>query len=191
MSRNEISYYQEIMDFISSQLKSNFKANCNRELFIYWKIGELSTKLTEIINENPNECACLINFAKKTLPLNLDIFAVITDGIHFEILILEIKKMGRVGLKEWSQLVGYCIVSDAHYGLLINIDAGGSTRLNDILQNDKSISTIIRTKKDSQIEHILGLMQWNSLTHNFEYTNIGSIKSLTYLTELIISNFNP
>ena len=39
-----------------------------------------------------------------------------TDGIKFELLILEVKLMNSAGLKEWSQLVGYCLVSGAKYG---------------------------------------------------------------------------
>lgn len=36
---------------------------------------------------------------------------------------------------------------------------------------------------------MLGFMQWNSLTHNFEYTNLGFIKSLSDLSNKLISEF--
>ena len=37
-SRNEISYYPEIQDFIEAQIKSNFRAKHHKELSVF---GEL------------------------------------------------------------------------------------------------------------------------------------------------------
>lgn len=187
--RNEVSYYPEIMDYIEAQLKSNFRANCNRDLQVYWKIGELKSRLNEILEEHPELDSCLGSFARKVPPLSLDIFAVITDGEHFELLILEIKLVKAVGLSEWSQLVGYCIVSDARFGLLINIDAGASPRLNNLLQTDISVSKIIRKKESEDVVHELGFMSWDSLTNNFEYSNIGEIWSLSELSDRIVQRF--
>lgn len=187
--RNEISYYPEIMDYIETQLKSNFRVSCNRELQVYWKIGELKTRLGEILEEHPELDKCIGNFARNVPPLSLDIFAVITDGIHFELLILEVKLVKSAGLSEWSQLVGYCIVSDARYGLLINIDAGASPRLNHLLQTDANVSKIIRKKGSEDVVHELGFMSWDSLTHNFEYTNLGEIWSLSELSDRIVRRF--
>lgn len=187
--RNEVSYYPEIMNYIETQLKSNFRVNCNRELQVYWKIGELKTGLGEILKEHPELDECIGNFARNVPPLSLDIFAVITDGNHFELLILEVKLVKSVGLSEWSQLVGYCIVSDARYGLLINIDAVASPRLNHLLQTDANVSKIIRKKESKDVVHELGFMSWDSLTHNFEYTNMGAIWSLSELSDRIARRF--
>lgn len=188
--RSEISYYPEIMAYIEAQLKSNFRISCNRELQVYWKIGELKTKLDEILEEHPELEGCLGNFARNVPPLSLDIFAVITDGIHYELLILEIKLVKAAGLSQWSQLVGYCIVSDARYGLLINIDAGASPRLNHLLQTDINVSRIDRKKENEEVVHELGFMSWDSLTQNFEYTNMGEIWSLSELSDRIIQRFS-
>ncbi len=189
MKRNEVSYYPEIQKFIEAQLKSNFMASNRRELYVYWGIGELKTNLQRIINEHPIECACAMKFAESVPPLSLDIFALITDGMKFELLILEVKLVKSAGLSEWSQLVGYCLVSGSKYGLLINIDNGGSPRLTQILHTERHISHIQTIINNENREHLLGFMQWNSLTHNFEYTNLGLIKSLSELSIRLASEF--
>lgn len=187
--RNEVSYYPEIQSFIEAQLKSNFRAQHRRELEVYWGIGELKTNLQRIIREAPEKCKCVESFAKRVPPLNLDIFALITDGEKFEILILEVKLMSSAGLKEWSQLVGYCLVSGAKYGLLVNIDNAASPRLSQILSTEEHLSHIKNLVRDKIVEHSLGFMQWDSLTHNFEYSNLGLIKSLSDLSKQISDEF--
>lgn len=189
-NRRETSYYPEIMDFIQTQIVSNFKAKYKKELKVYCKIGELTSKLRELIIEYPDYCKCLEEFANTVPPLNLDIFVVITNGVKFEILILEIKLVKSVGLSEWSQLVGYCIVSGAKYGLLVNIDNGASSRMNNLLQNETEISSINRSTVNGIIEHKLGLMQWNSYTQNFEYSNLGAVWSISALCELLSEQFS-
>ena len=187
--RNEISYYPEIQQFIEAQLKSNFRAQQHRELDVFWGIGELKTNLQRIINANPEKCACAEAFVQRVPPLNLDIFALITDGNRFELLILEIKLMNSAGLKEWSQLVGYCLVSGAKYGLLVNVDNGSSPRLSQILSTEDHISHIRTLVNNESHEQCLGFMQWDSLTQNFEYSNLGMIKSLSELSEHLASEF--
>lgn len=187
--RNEVSYYPEIQSFIEAQLKSNFRAKCHRELSVFWGIGELKTNLQRMLNESPEICSCVKDFAKCVPPLNLDIFALITDGKRFEILILEVKLMNSAGLKEWSQLVGYCLVSGAKYGLLVNIDNGASPRLAHILSTEAHISDIQNLVGGTMQKHQLGFMQWDSLTQSFEYSNIGLIKSLSDLSNHLAAEF--
>jgi|LSQX01.2.fsa_nt_gb hypothetical protein len=188
--RNEISYYPEITTFIESQLKSNFRAQNKNDIHIFWKIGEFTSKLDELIKENPCICECIIPFWKKTPPLNLDIFGVVTDGNKFEIIILEVKLRSNVGLSEWSQLLGYSVVSDAKYGLLVNIDAGASKRLVDILARETDASKITRVKNNGEtINQLMGFMQWNSKTHNFEYSNLGQLWSISALSDALLENF--
>ena len=187
--RNEVSYYPEIQCFIEAQLKSNFRSGSSRELHVFWGIGELKTNLQRIISDHPVECACALDFSKRVPPLSLDIFAIVTDGRKFELLILEVKLVRSAGLSEWSQLVGYCLVSGAKYGLLLNIDNGGSPRLTQMLQTEKHISHIRTTVNEETREHILGFMQWNGLTQNFEYSNLGAIKSLSNLSERLVAEF--
>ena len=188
--RDEVSYYPEIQDYISEQIKSNFRAARHRDLEVFWGIGEMKKNLQRMINQYPETCNCISNFARRVPPLNLDIFAVITDRMSFRILILEVKLMKAAGLKEWSQLVGYCLVSGARYGLLINIDNGTSPRLSQILTSEKHMSRIQTIEGDGIIEHDLGFMQWNSITRDFEYSNMGCVKSLSALSSSIIDEFD-
>lgn len=187
--RNEISFYSEIEEFIENQLKSNFRANNKEDIDVFWGIGELKTTLNQIISNNPQKCSCAKQYAQKVPPLNLDISALITDGNKFEILILEIKLMQSVGLKEWSQLVGYCLVSEAKYGLLINIDNGASSRLSQILSMKEHISNIKELVNENIKEHLLGFMRYDTVTHSFDYSNLGKIKSISDLCNKIISDF--
>lgn len=187
--RNEVSYYPEIQTFIEAQLKSNFRAGRQRELEVFWGIGELKSNLWRMLNENPEKCACARAFAQQVPPLNLDVFALVTDGVKFELLILEVKLMASVGLKEWSQLVGYCLVSGAKYGLLVNINNGASPRLSRILTMENHISHIKTVVGNEAREHCLGFMQWDSLTQSFEYSNLGFIKSLSGLSSQLVSGF--
>ena len=190
MKKNEIAYYPEITRFIGFQLQSNLRVEGVDDVYIYWKNGELTSGLKELLREHPVECGCLAEYSRITPPLNLDIFGVVTNGIKFEIVILEIKLKDAVGLNEWSQLIGYNLVSDAKYGLLINIDAGASERLTRILSFDEDASRIIRKRKNgTMVEHLLGFMQWNSVTQNFEYSNMGQISSLSSLSSILIEQF--
>lgn len=187
--RNEVSYYPEIQRFIEVQLRSNFLASNHRELYVYLGIGELKSNLQRIIREHPDKCSCALKFAERVPPLSLDIFALITDGVKFELLILEIKLVKSAGLNEWSQLVGYCLVSGAKYGLLVNIDNGSSPRLTQTLHDEHHMSHIETIVKGQDREHMLGFMQWNSYTCNFEYSNLGFIKSLSELSNKLVSEF--
>lgn len=187
--RNEISFYPEIQRHIEQQILSNFWAINKRELHVFWGIGELKSNLKRIISDNPDICACAAKFAECTPPLSLDIFALVTDGSKFELLILEIKLVKSAGLQQWSQLVGYCLVANARYGLLVNIDAGSSPRLMQMLQTEHHISHIHTIVGESTREHLLGFMEWNSVTHNFEYSNYGAIESLSGLSNRIAMDF--
>ncbi len=189
INRNEVSYYPEIQQFIEKQLKSNFRARNRHELEVFWGIGELKINLQRIIRANPDKCSCAREFALRVPPLNLDIFALITNGDKFELLILEVKLMNSAGLKEWSQLVGYCLVSGAKYGLLLNIDNGASPRLAQILSTEAHLSCINTVVDGSVHEHSLGFMQWDSLTQSFEYSNLGAICSLSDLSNQLSTEF--
>jgi hypothetical protein len=188
--RNEVAHYPEIMAFIEKQINSNFRAREIQNVSIYWKQGEFTSKIAEIIKEHPETSDCLLSYSRNTPPLNLDIFAIITDGERFEIVILEIKKCASAGLAEWSQLLSYCIVSGAKYGLLVNIDGEASDRLAGILTTETDVSRVARKKASGkEIEHLLGFMRWNATTKNFEYSNLGSVRSLSRLSEMLADGF--
>ena len=57
--RHEVTYYPEIQNFIETQIKSNFRAKCLRELEMFWGIGELKSNLQRILSENPENVTVL------------------------------------------------------------------------------------------------------------------------------------
>lgn len=188
--QNEVSFYPEIQEFIERQIKSNFAVANKNVPDVFWGIGELKDNLEKMILTHPRKCECVKKFAQNVPPLNLDIFALITNGTIFNLLILEIKLMKGAGLKELSQLIGYCLVSRAKYGLLINIDNGASPRLSKILASEEHVSHINVVANDMIHEHCLGFMQWDSLTKSFEYSNLGLIKSLSDLSSRLLADFS-
>lgn len=68
--RDEVSYYLEIMDFIKTQIESNFLAS-KKPLKVYSKTGELRKGLQEIIQENGITSSSIVDFASQTPPLSL------------------------------------------------------------------------------------------------------------------------
>lgn len=188
--RKEVSYYGEIMAFIKAQIESNFSA-WEKPLKVYCKTGELQKGLREIVRENSITTPSIIKFADSTPPLSLDIFALITDGTKYELLILEVKRLGSVGLTQLSQLIGYCIVSNAQYGLLINVNGGESSRLTNLIMNEPDLMYIVRalTSRNATVEHNLGVMEWDSDTQNLTYTGYGAIRTISELCKKIESKF--
>lgn len=187
--RNEVSYYPEIMQFLKEQIESNFAA-WERPLKVYCRTGELRSGLQDIIRENRITSPSILQFAASTPPLSLDIFALITDGIRYELLIVEVKLMTSVGLTQLSQLIGYCIVSNAQYGLLINVNGRESPRLTELLTSRPDLLHIVRTVNDaSPIIHNLGVMEWDSDTQNLLYTACGSLRTVSELCKKLEAQF--
>lgn len=189
--RNEVSYYDEIMAFIKEQIESNFAA-WEKPLKVYCKTGELQKGLKDIVRENNISTPAIINFAASTPPLSLDIFALITDGIKYELLIIEVKLMRAVGLTQLSQLIGYCIVSNAQYGLLVNVNGGESPRLTNLIMNEPDLMYIVRslTSKHETVEHNLGVMEWDSDTQNLTYTGFGAVRTISELCKKLEEKFH-
>ena len=186
--RNEVSYYPEIMQFLKEQIESNFTAWA-RPLKVYCKTGELRNGLQNIIRENQITSPAILQFASTTPPLSLDLFALITDGFQYELLIVEVKLMKSVGLTQLSQLIGYCIVSNAQYGLLININGRESPRLTELLTSRPDILHIVRDVNGAGVIHNLGVMEWDSETQNLLYTACGSLRTISELCKKLEKQF--
>ena len=188
--RNEVSYYNEIMQFVKAQIESNFSA-WEKPLKVYCKTGELRSGLDAIIRENHITPPAILEFASSTPPLSLDIYALITDGVKYELLIIEVKLLKSVGLTQLSQLIGYCIVSNAQYGLLVNVNGGESPRLTNLITNEPDLMHFVRTleKRQANIENNLGVMEWDSETQNMTYTACGAIRTLSELCKKLESKF--
>ncbi|RNC29965.1 MAG: hypothetical protein AWM53_00188 [Candidatus Dichloromethanomonas elyunquensis] len=195
---NEQTFYNEILDYLILQLNSNFQA-MGKKYLITGATGELKKGIDKLIKDKSIFPSLFLTvFADAVAPLDLDIFIVIMNAKGlFEILICEIKDLKAVGLKELSQLIGYCLISDSKLGLLINVDGQISPRLTTILHNNPDITNITRivgvhqgkAKEELDLhEHNLGVMKWNSITKRIEYSNAGKISSIPKLCELI-SNY--
>ncbi len=187
--RNEVSYYPEIMQFLKEQIESNFAA-WEKPLKVYCKTGELRRGLQDIIQENHIATPSILQFTAGTPPLSLDIFGLITDGTRYELLIVEVKLMDSVGLTQLSQLIGYCIVSNAQYGLLVNINGRESPRLTELLNSRPDLLHIVRETSDaSHVIHNLGVMEWDSETQNLLYTACGSLRTVSELCKKLEEQF--
>jgi hypothetical protein len=58
-----------------------------------------------------------------------------------------------------------------------------------MLLTEKHISWIQTIVSGELREHLLGFMQWDSLTQNFEYSNLGALKSLSDLSDRLVAEF--
>lgn len=189
-SQNELSYYPEIMEFIRDQIESNFKAS-KTPLKVYCKTGELHKGLQEIISENGITEPAIVQLAQNAPTLSLDIFALITNGVRYQLLVLEIKLLKQVGLMQLSQLIGYCIVANAKYGILINVNGDESTRLTKLLSCEPDLTKIHRTIHNGQDEivHHLAVMEWDSYSKSLNYTGKGAFRFMSELCGLLAADF--
>lgn len=185
MRRIETDYYQEIALELVKQLSNNINSD---QYLIKPIIGEISSGLRTLIANGYNAGEPLRFYSNSVHRLHLDISILIEniENKQFEVVIFEIKKINNLGLSELSQLIGYCLVSKAQFGVLINVDKAVSRDFSIILDGDKDLTNIIRLVDDNKIHHQLGVMKWNSKTLKVEYTNSGAIKSLPDLAEKVM-----
>jgi len=185
----EVSYYNALKEYLVEQLDSNFKS-LGKRYQVYGRIGELKNGLHTLIQEENLFDTRLQRYCDSVLPLNLDIFLVVTDNSNdFRIIICEVKKRPALGLMELSQLIGYCIIANCEYGLLVNVDNSCSTRFMDILHHEQGITHIYRTSGKGSasplLKHHLGVMMWNSVTRRMTYTQTGAILTIPHLCDQI------
>jgi hypothetical protein len=188
--KREVDFYQEIAETLKALFEANFPPNS--KLSVYPLIGEIKSALSTLLaNQNLNQ-EVIKKFVQEIDFLNLDVSFLIFDNKteKFEIVILEVKKMAAVGLTELSQLVGYCLVSRAKFGILVNVDNLASDRFTTILEKDPDLTTIERKYRGNWLVHKFGVMKWNSTTQSFEYSNAGGIKSVPELVSLVLGAIN-
>lgn len=188
----ETSYYPALRDYLVQQLESNFYSR-GKAFRVYGCIGELKTQLSVLIQEEALEDQTLIDFQRTVLPLNLDIFLIVLNSTgKFRLVICEVKKKASLGLMELSQLIGYTLIANCEFGLLINIDNVCSTRFQDILTQEPGTTHIYRSlnpiPSGRLLRHHLGVMAWNSVTKRMFYTNTGAIRTIPHLTDQIIES---
>lgn len=188
-NRKEVDYYEEI----AIEIVKHFTANILDEAYVIKPlIGEISSGLRTLIANGYNAGELLREYSKSIHKLHLDISILIENpktGM-FEIIIFEIKRVKNLGLSELSQLIGYCLVSKSRFGILMNVDKAVSSEFSIILDGDKDLTEIIRLVDNEKLHHKFGVMVWNASTLKIEYTNLGSIKSIPQLLEMVIERLH-
>jgi len=185
LERKEVDYYEEIADVLTSFFVSNLKGNNGYTVRVL--IGEISSAIRTLIANGYSAGQSLVDFGRSVHRLHLDISLLIENVKNgkFEIVVFEIKKTKGLGLSELSQLIGYCLVSKAKFGVLVNIDNTVSGEFSIILDADRDLTKIVRVIDNKIIEHRFGVMVWNSKTKKMEYSESGDITSLPGLITMI------
>lgn len=183
MKRKEADHYEEIALELVKQFESNFVD----EYTIKPLIGEISSGLRTLIANGYAVGDLLKEYSTSVHRLHLDISILVENKRNgkFEVIVFEIKKVNNLGLGELSQLIGYCLVSKAKFGILINVDRAVSREFSIILDGDKDLTEIVRIVDEKKMTHKFAVMVWNSDTMRIEYTNSGSIKSIPELVKMV------
>ncbi len=186
MRRKEVDYYDEIATELVSQFRSNLDGD-EQKYSVLTLIGEISSGLRTLIANGYDAGEALKEYSVQSHRLYLDVSVLIENKEtgKFEVVIFEVKKVKSLGLSELSQLIGYCLVSKAKHGILVNVDKSVSSEFSTIVEGDKDLTDITRLIDGEHIRHQLGVMVWNSQTLKMEYTNSGSIKTIPQLIEKI------
>ena len=189
MKRKEVDYYNEIAVELVRQFESNLSSN---EYSVKPIIGEISSGLRTLIANGYSVGDSLEKYSKSVHRLHLDIAILVENKKtgKFEVIVFEVKKVNNLGLSELSQLIGYCLVSKAKFGVLINVDRAVSREFSIILDGDKDLTEIVRIIDDKKVEHRFAVMVWNSSTLRIEYTNSGAIKSIPDLVKVVEESLN-
>ena len=198
--RAETSYYQEIVDELKMQMSSIFASKYPEkglECFFKTNTGDDRNKATDfkkglqdLIDEYPIQCECMIDYVSDVPPLLLDIFFVVTNGKEYQIGIIEVKAVRSVGLKECSQLIGYCIASKVELGILLNVDGDVSEPLYNLTPYDSYLTNIHHVMGDKDLFHKIGIMRWDSEVTKFKYCQRGNIRTIEELCDLIAKHFD-
>lgn len=185
--KNEVDFYDEIGRAIKEQIVGNLSRPGSYEVKIL--LHEIRAALQTLIVDDKLQYSTLRDYASEMERLDLDVSVLVINKVtqKFEIIILEVKKMKAVGLTQFSQLVGYCLVSGTKFGLLVNVDGGVSDRFSVRLDTDKDLTTIERVYQDRKLIHKFGIINWDSENQQFVYTDTGSIKSIPALVELVMA----
>ncbi len=184
-NRLEVDYYDEIAEVLIQIFRANLTSS--DKFAVKALIGEIGSTIRTLIVNGYDAGHALNHFGKSVHRLRLDI-SILVENLEngaFEIIIFEVKKIKRLGLKDLSQLIGYCLVSKCKFGILINVDNTVSKDFSVILDADKDLTRIARLLDGVILEHRFGVMIWNSKTKKIEYSESGAIKSITELVYMV------
>lgn len=200
LKRKEVSFYGEIIAALKEQMESIFKIKYpGKNLSVYFKTntGEEGVRaenfkkgLQDLVEDYPEECECMIDYANDAPPLLLDIFFIVTNGEIYKVGIVEVKYVGTLGLSEYSQLIGYCIASNVELGILMNVDGGISKPLFDLTPPDSYLTKIKHIVGDKELYHEMAIMKWDSSVQDFSsFGNRGNFHSIEQLCDKIATFF--
>ncbi len=193
ISRAERDYYKDIAHGLDSYLRiclcEHLEGPESIKSFDNTMLGcaTLNDGLRKAADSFPG-CRDYLQKMSDSLPgkLRTDIFTVIEYQGRPVVIITEVKK-GPVGLMEFSQLIGYCVLAEVEIGLLVTVDGSVSPDLNDILVNGRWL-TGLRYRGDAGVERglSLGCLSFKSLSKRFERIAIGGgFLSAAQLAEML------
>lgn len=185
----EVDYYPQLATSLEKVFLSNIINNDINVKALYLpdygsQVRSFLTKYIEMNSGNVSEA--LIEFSRDVPKLRTDIVMVFDNPKtnKFKLIVVEVKLVSSAGLSELSQLIGYTLVTNIEYGLLVNINGGISSELKDILLTDIEMSKIQRlhSKSLERTEYGYGVLAYTSSTQNLEYIETLSNNSIPGLT---------
>lgn len=184
--KTEVDYYPEIGEYLSKAIADNLPNPSGFHVASLY--GELRKALKKHIEETGIGGSSLRAYADGLADLQTDIAILVLNlsTLQFEILIVEVKLVTVVGLTQLSQLIGYCLVSGAKLGLLVNVNGGASAGLTQKLIRDPNLALIKRLVSHEQITHNFGLMFWNESTQRLNYSGQGQLRNIEDLVLKIL-----
>jgi len=182
---NEVAHYPQLAESLETAVKANLRATDVQVKVLYLREhgNDIRSFLAHYIQTDGVVASeALKTYAADVPKLRTDL-AVLLDNPatnKFSLIIIEAKLLGSAGLTQLSQLIGYCLVTRAPYGLMVNINGGASGELTTILNVDQDIARIQRTLSGPphEITHKIGFLTYSTETKNLSYVPTSSVTSL-------------
>lgn len=189
----EVDYYPELSEVLENTIKANVNdPNIHiKALYLPEYGSNIRSFLAKYLGEQGVVASdTLKRYAEDVPKLRTDIIVVLDNPKtnKFQIIVVEAKLLGSAGLTELSQLIGYCLVTKASHGLLINVNGGASNELTTILNQDLDLTKIERklTHEPFETTHKIGVMTYSSETRNISYIPTSALKSLPQVIQEIV-----
>lgn len=185
---SEIDHYTDIAERMKTLLEADLESEVDEVNIGYGEHSRLKDMLSEVGKEFESEQ--MLEDSKNALPLDLDIvlFVYFPEEDDYEMVTIEVKERNRVGLMNFSQLTGYCLVSKAKYGFLVNVGGGMSSELQDILEYREELTSFSRTTDGENITHHSGVFEWQKSSGTLSIKNVGPISSIPKLADKLSSD---
>lgn len=189
----EVDYYPELSEVLENTIKANISDPNITVKALY--LPEYGSNIRSFLAKYLESDGVIVSdslrlYAEDVPKLRTDIIVLLDNPTtnKFQIIVVEAKLLGAAGLTELSQLIGYCLVTKAGYGLLINVNGGASNELTTILNQDLDLTKIERklTHQPFETTHKIGVMTYSSETRNLSYIPTSALKSLPQVIQEIV-----